>query len=537
MSAPAGLDDAPHGVSLARYAAVTAAVAEPFGRARVLALEELDPRAFLAAEIVWKKRIARRGGPALARYREELAAAEDWLVRRVTPLHQDAKAWAAFLAMMAVKPAEILRATGLGKNDFSRLSRHWARLAQEDSGIAGDIASHLADGITELPAITVEPRQLRRSRAFQARAKPVAALPVRKDRAAPPPVVEIDPGSVVPHAPPVVAAAPLLIKPVPAYEEPATLALPSAIAAPAPLPFTKKPVEEGPTQSVPAISKAAVLPFVARAESASAQPSSERVSRTVPVNEGAADSEHGTEPLPAVVVPRAALPFSEKVQEEHGTQALPAVKVLAQALPFAGRPTSTQAPQSVPVSTRDVTPPTAPASRRELPLRVEQYASLCVEVSQRPDLAADTARRYGLSAEAKAALDAQYAERFRQDPALYRAFQHAAATYRAWLASTQTQREAASGPRSEVPARAPSGPASAAAASRFTLEQYASLIVDLSRDPARRAETLTRYGLTEAQRAALDDVWRARFAAEPAVRPAFDRACAVYRAMLASGAR
>lgn len=64
----------------------------------------------------------------------------------------------------------------------------------------------------------------------------------------------------------------------------------------------------------------------------------------------------------------------------------------------------------------------------------------------------------------------------------------------------------------------------------LTIEQYASLTIDLLLDPDRTQEILRRYHLTLAQRALLDASWKARFAVNAAARTGFDAACAAYRA-------
>ena len=68
----------------------------------------------------------------------------------------------------------------------------------------------------------------------------------------------------------------------------------------------------------------------------------------------------------------------------------------------------------------------------------------------------------------------------------------------------------------------------------LTVEQYASLCVEIALSPDRLDYTLYRYHITAEQRAALDTHWRARFAAEPALRAAFAQAFAAYRNMLTS---
>jgi hypothetical protein len=70
-------------------------------------------------------------------------------------------------------------------------------------------------------------------------------------------------------------------------------------------------------------------------------------------------------------------------------------------------------------------------------------------------------------------------------------------------------------------------------ASTLTVEQYASLCVDLAGDPARAAETLRRYHLSPEQKRAIDAEWHARFAREPSAWLAWDRAYKTYQAWIA----
>lgn len=67
---------------------------------------------------------------------------------------------------------------------------------------------------------------------------------------------------------------------------------------------------------------------------------------------------------------------------------------------------------------------------------------------------------------------------------------------------------------------------------QLTLEQYASLCVELGVEGAQAEETLARYGLTVEQGRAIDLHWKARVAAEPAARATFDRAYEAYRSWL-----
>ena len=87
--------------------------------------------------------------------------------------------------------------------------------------------------------------------------------------------------------------------------------------------------------------------------------------------------------------------------------------------------------------------------------------------------------------------------------------------------------------RSAAPAPPPSDVGETHA---LSLEQYASLCVDLSGDPARRQEVLGRYRMSEDQQRRVEAHWQARIAADSRVQMALDQACATYRAWL-RGAR
>lgn len=66
----------------------------------------------------------------------------------------------------------------------------------------------------------------------------------------------------------------------------------------------------------------------------------------------------------------------------------------------------------------------------------------------------------------------------------------------------------------------------------LTLEQHASLHVELGLHPEQRLPILRRYGIGAEQHARLDAGWQAKIAQDPAVRSAWEAACARYRAWL-----
>ncbi len=72
------------------------------------------------------------------------------------------------------------------------------------------------------------------------------------------------------------------------------------------------------------------------------------------------------------------------------------------------------------------------------------------------------------------------------------------------------------------------------AAQRLTLEQYASLCVEIALAPAREIETLARYRITPREKVLNDEWYRERIAASPEVRAAWERSFQSYKAWLQS---
>jgi hypothetical protein len=72
-------------------------------------------------------------------------------------------------------------------------------------------------------------------------------------------------------------------------------------------------------------------------------------------------------------------------------------------------------------------------------------------------------------------------------------------------------------------------PPASPATPELTLEQHASLCCELAAAPEQSAETLLRYRLSAAQKEQLDRHFAERFAREPGLREAWDRAHAAYR--------
>jgi hypothetical protein len=144
------------GVPLAQYAAVTAALAEPFPLEDVLAAEELDPARWAEAELGWTERLA-EDAALLPRYQAALAAAEDRLARKVEPIDGDLSAWVAFLGAFTAAPAteELLLQHGLGPNDLSRLHRRWAARMKAEPALEKRAAELRKKGPGRLPRLRV----------------------------------------------------------------------------------------------------------------------------------------------------------------------------------------------------------------------------------------------------------------------------------------------------------------------------------------------------------------------------------------------
>lgn len=634
------IQDTPlHGVSLAQYAAVNAAIAEGFRLEDVLAIERIDASAWSRADVKWRKRLEEAiaaKSVLLQRYQDELAAAEDWLTRRVTPLDADLAAWTAFIETYSAAPRRelVLSQCGLGVNDVARLTRLWRRRLNEDPSLATKITSLPRAG--ELPRVHAEPAELKRSRrGGAAKAAPAAhpahAAPKEAKSAGSAPTdidifgldryaglsaeLEVFPGEAErvrlkykveseahqraldaqvqaylaadpqrereyrtlrrraldrakevaesttaderkaaanpasPERPPGYVAhfedAPRLISPPAAlglsseplpprligapFQSPPPAVSP-AVAPPAPPPAPEKAVA---TQDVSAFFSNPSLPFApgtsappqaASPAAAPAQP--DKAPSKAPSNAG------GTQDVSAFFA-GPALPFADQskpapAKNAAGTQDVSDF-LAGPALPFAQRE-SPEAMTALPFAQRES--PEAktalPFAQRESPeakssLTVEQYASLCAEIDFRPERSQETLARYRLSLPAKASLDAAWRDRFARDRALYASFSHAYTTYKSWLAGGG--------------AAPPGGSPPAAAKPKLAVPQYASLEVDLAMDPARRAATLQRYGLSEADKAELDRAYRALFSSDRGARAAFDQATATYRAWLASNRR
>jgi len=144
---------------------VKAALAEGFPLDDALEIEGIDSAGWSTADPLWKVRLV-DDPAAFATYEAELADAEDWLDRSVTPLREELGAWLAFLDVYAAhpRPSELLKSSLLGVNDLSRLGRSWSRRAKEDAEIPRRIADMRKGPLPPLPALVIQPPVLRRAR-------------------------------------------------------------------------------------------------------------------------------------------------------------------------------------------------------------------------------------------------------------------------------------------------------------------------------------------------------------------------------------
>ncbi len=542
--APAAATEIAAGVSLATYAAVNAALAEGFLLSAILPVEGLDAPRFEKADLAWKQRLAAVSTPPdglLDRYRAELAAAaEDWLARPVPPLDDDPAAWMAFVQALstAPEPPALLSHLGVGNNDVSRLSRRWARRLDEDEALQEQIAELHRTGPGPLPPISPVPAKLRPSRTAPPRLIRAPARAPPGPPAPPPLTFEIARDASRDRRPPPEPPPPLIAFPP---------------APPAPLPSAAGTLDVGAILAGPA------LPFVAggappEVAFENARLHAERVQGPAP----AAPNAGGTADV-ASILAGPALPFGPKAAAPpprprlRRSPAAPSTSApssrarrspSARSRPPLRRPPrlrrrshrARRRPAAPSTSAPSSRAPRSPSPRRRHPLRpspppsspstsTPPSASTCAAVpttAPRPSRATasrPTRTRPSTRGGAPASWPTRRSTRRSRPPAA--------------RTSAGSRRRPAAATR---PAPAPAAPA-ASPAPELSLQQVASLTVDLAVDPSARAETLRRYGLDERGKAHLDAVWGQRIAADRGARAAFDGAVAAYREWLARARR
>jgi hypothetical protein len=573
-----GIGDSPlHGVTLMQYSAIQAALVEGFSLDEILRIERIETYDFERADAKWKSRLQQASDPTQplhSAYREALVMAEDHLNRKITPLDSDASAWATFFAAYTNAPDRLrfLARFQMNANDVSRLQRAWQKQAEKNPELLAKL-EHISTS-AQLPRIETEPRALRRSlkkptdgpkqqtpklpggkpeitnkhtlrrvetfgldryASFRAELqvfpKEAARLRNKYD------IESDDIGTALIHefevwiqedpertrayrrlhatalerarkiadtttaeerekstqAPPVEIARPDKqpelslgqtytppVNPLPAIVE----------KTPEVAPVAEKP-GSGATQDVEALLAGAALPFskdFSPPEVAAAR--AERIANATQGPEKENSQAGGTQDV-ASILQQASLPFQGSRKPS---------------------PTNPGIRPEPPAPTK----PPEPAAMPAFPdLSVDQYAALCAERDAAPERTAEVLARYRIPPEATNAFLGVWKSRLANDPGLAAANNQAYARYAAWFAQQRARPQAVS----------------------LTLEQYASLSVDLANAPARHAETLARYRLTPEDKIALDKHYQQRFAAEPQFRAAFDAAMRAYGVWLAGQAR
>jgi hypothetical protein len=522
--------DAPlrlHGVSLEQYAAVSAALAEPFPLDDVLAIEEIASDAWAEASSEWKARLVEGSagaGELFEDYRRELAAAEDRLARRVAPLDDDIEAWISFLHAYSSDPAafDLLQGLGLGLNDVSRLQRRWTGRIAADAALQKRAAKLEGKKPGRLPPITVEQAQLRRSPAAAQAAERAAALPAKEERG-----LEIEHLRLDQYA---ALRAELEVFPDEPDRAFAKHGLSTEAARAAADRRWREEIAGDPAlerdferlfnhshQRYVAISRNR-LPDVAEGDAGpkpdpaprAGEPPSPSAAPNLPRS---AATSRSTQPM--IVKTGALLPFhaggdaDSRAWERAVTHA---DSVQGQAAPRPAAAIGTTADLDVVIASPLLPFAARPARAEDAPapeLTLQQYASLCVEIDLFPERVAQTLARYRLTLGARIRLDADWQGRFARDPALRSDFARAYGTFKQHLtgatAAEAPIQETKSANKTQempffdkndiadtLPFNRPSDPPSKPS---LTLEQHAWLYAELTVFPERRADILQRYGL------------------------------------------
>lgn len=147
------------GVTLEQYAGVSAAIIEGFPLPTVLESEGLDARAWPRASLGWSQRLAKdgAGGPLATAYRDTLAFARGWLGRRVAPLDDDLGAWMAFLNAWSAHPApfDLLAQMDISPSDVTRIQGAWAQRLEKDEALQKQALDLAKKKRSAVPKVTV----------------------------------------------------------------------------------------------------------------------------------------------------------------------------------------------------------------------------------------------------------------------------------------------------------------------------------------------------------------------------------------------
>jgi hypothetical protein len=486
----------PGDISVEQYAGISAAIADQFPLAEILANEEIPPARWPDVDMAWKLQLVE--DPAtFAAYRVKLGEAEDFLHRKVTPLEDDLPAWLGFLGAYSAHkaPFELLGGMGLRMNDMARLQRRWSKRMAEDAELskqAAELARKKPDRPAQVTAESIELKPFPWSKrkgspepkpdaTLNAEAKEAPRLPSSfapwRDLAAPLPSSFAPHPDLAPPAPSFMFAPHPDLAPAPKPKLAGTALALDVPRGPA-LPFVEgeapKAIAEGTGDPRPSgslggtalaldVPRGPAMPF---ARSATAPAPEANLPKIAP-----APSKLAGTAL-ALDVPRGpAMPFVEgeapdkiahaspeepkikRPPEKLGGTSLAVDVPKGPALPFA-KSASPQAndpkrkklgdlsfgiaiPKNLPPARAAAKAAAEPSKAAEPSLTLEQHASLCVELAVSPERAAETLQRYRISAEQKAHLDAHYRQKVAESPDARAAWDRAYQAYHAWLARSR----------------------------------------------------------------------------------------------------
>jgi hypothetical protein len=429
-----------HDVTLQQYAAVKAAAAEEFSLDDILLIEEIQPEPWSLADEAWTELVA-SDPEVFASFTKELADAEDWLSRKVTPLEADLDAWVGFLITFEAAPEATLEKTKLRISDVSRLVRRWDQRKQKEPEIGKKLDAARAkiqkQGRVDLPPVQVELLALKRSRAAKPKRpdEPAPAAPARSAQREASAHVTLDRYAAL--------VAELTAKGAQPDKVLASRGLSEADFDAIERVWTRRIEEDRETR----LDFGRLLAHQ-RSRIVSAGKAAAEAAQEDREPEPAASSPDHTLDPDARAVAKPSLPFGpvgwpgwDLTSRSAPVRELEPAPDAGSTLPLdvapATRPPSlpfAREPRALPSPAASAPPP--PPSKPNTPtLSTERYASLCVELGLWPDRAAAILEQYGLSEADKSAIDARFKASFAADASAHRRWFEASETYLAWLVS------------------------------------------------------------------------------------------------------
>ncbi len=442
-------------------------------------------------------------GSLRAAYAEKVLEARTLLGRRVLPLDSDLGSWLSFLAAFSIDPALLVsfQRVGLRRADISHLQGLWAGRADRSAELAKQVLALASKRKAAVPDLRIIPAALKPFPWSETGGTPPRPPPEAADSVvslppagSPPPAVEIATPSFLlqcPDAPEQQSAAgadvPSARTPLdPGTSEfvlPAATVLPfasfGALTAPlAPNPGAPpKGMLPGGTAAIFELPKGLVLPFSEKGDSPRLEPPAaldagqKTIGETSPVFELPRRPPLPFAPAPAKGAPSAAPGATEKAPSMPTGTAEVLELPKGAPLPFAASPRASPATADSSASPpearsekraslgetvmafdlrtlmpaapiRGATAPGAPAGApaRDVPLTMEQHASLCAELALYAGRETDILVRYRVTADARAHLDRHYAAVVAASPDKRRAWHEAYRTYHEWLVAAARSR-------------------------------------------------------------------------------------------------